>query len=65
MARREPRVHTINSLKYLKGAHFGLREKRRERERKREREREREERKATFLRRFHGVLQVGTRQAES
>ena len=37
MARREPRVHTINILKYLtwpKSSHFGLRTNRREREKK-------------------------------
>ena len=47
---REPRVHTINNLKYLtcqKGSHFGLREKR-DRERYIYREREREERKANL-----------------
>ena len=61
MARREPHPHyKYPKISKMQGDLIFCLERDRDRDREREREREIEERKATFLRRFHGVLPIKT-----
>ena len=58
MARHEPRVHTINILKYLKCKEISFFLSREKRDRERERERGREEKKQPFFGDFTGFCRL-------